>query len=296
MVVVNSGAPDLMPWSGTVPAIVQAWYPGAEAGNALASVLFGDFNPSGRLPVSFPKLETDQPALTPQQYPGIANQAQYSEGMYIGYRHFDRNQITPLFPFGFGLSYTTFRYSNLRVTGPAPGGPPLTRTGLGGPSATATFDVTNTGTRDGADVPQLYIGPPPASPVDEPLRQLEGFQRVQVAAGQTVQVSLPIQFRAVSYYNVAQHAWTPLPGCHEVQIGSSESDIRLRISGVDQALLPCGSAAAATTPISAGGAGTGRHALPLTATNGGAPTAIVLTGLLVLGVLLGVRVTARRQG
>ena len=290
IVVLNSGAPDLTPWAAVVPSIVEAWYPGEEEGHAIASVLFGDYNPSGRLPVSFPLLESDQPAFTPQQYPGIANEAQYSEGMYIGYRHFDRTGITPVFGFGHGLSYTTFQYSNLAVSANPGPGVPLTRTGLGGPVATVSFDVTNTGTRAGTDIPQLYMGPPPVTTVDEPIRQLAGFLRVQLQPGQSTRVSLPIPIRAVSYYDTGKNSWTPLPGCHQVEIGSSERDIRLQVSGVDETLHACGTAAARTTvPAPA----VPMAALPSTA-RGPQATALLLGGLPLL-LLVALRlVTAGR--
>jgi beta-glucosidase len=245
VVVLNSGAPDVLAWADLAPAMIQGWYPGGEQGSAIAAVLFGDYNPGGRLPVSFPRLQTDQPAPTPQQYPGVANEAQYSEGMYIGYRHFDRNNIQPLFAFGHGLSYTTFRYSNLTVSGPMDTGIALTRSGLGGPSAQVGFDVTNTGSRRGDDVPQLYIAPPPNAPVDEPVRQLQGFARVTLEPGRTAHLTLPVPIRAVSFYDVQAHGWRALPGCHQVQLGSSERDIRLSVYGVNQALQPCAAAPAA---------------------------------------------------
>jgi beta-glucosidase len=273
VVVINSGAPDLMPWSGLVPALVQGWYPGEEEGNAIAAILFGDYNPSGRLPVSFPRLESDQPAFLPQQDPGVANEAQYSEGMYIGYRHFDKVDTPPLFGFGFGLSYTTFKYSNLAVTGATGSGQVLTRTGLGGPTAQVSFDVTNTGAVAGTDVPQLYIAPPTGSAIDEPLRQLQGFTRVTLAAGETRRVNIPVPVRAVSYYDTGRHAWTPLPGCHEVQVGASEADIRLRTFGVDEGLRSC--VAGASTQ-----SGSPASTLPLTGTGG--PAIAVLIGVLVL--------------
>ena len=293
VVVLSSGAPDLLPWESLVPAMVQSWYPGEEQGNAIASVLFGDFNPSGRLPVSFPRLESDQPAFTPQQYPGIANEAQYSEGMYIGYRHFDKTATAPLFSFGHGLSYTTFSYSNLAVAAVPSGGVPVSRTGLGGATGMISFDVTNTGNRAGSDVPQLYLGAPAGATVDEPVRQLAGFKRVSLRPGETARVHLPVPVRAVSYYDVGRHGWTPLPGCHQVEIGSSESKIRLHAFGIDEQLRACGVAAAATGPAVSPGAPT--RTLPGT-TRGpllGFPPAAGL-GLLVL-LVAGLIAARQRQ-
>ena len=289
IVVLNSGAPDLLPWADLVPSVLQSWYPGEEDGNALAALLYGDVNPSGRLPVSFPRLETDQPALSPAQYPGLANEAQYSEGMYIGYRHFDRQGIAPLFSFGFGLSYTTFRYSNLALSGAGASGPPLTGTGLGGPAAQASFDVTNSGSVTGTDVPQLYMGSPAGSPVDEPLRQLAGFQRVTLRPGQTQRVTLPIPVRAVSYYDTGRAAWTPLAGCHVVEIGASETDIRLQATGINQSLQPCPGG------VSAPASGAPAGPLPLTsAPRPGSGWPVVLAWVLALLATFAAGVAVRR--
>ena len=279
VVVLNSGAPDLLPWAGITPAILQTWYPGEEDGHALAALLFGDVNPSGRLPVSFPRLETDQPALSPAQYPGIANEAQYSEGLYTGYRWFDRQGISPLFAFGFGLSYTTFAYSNLQVAAAGTSGPPRTPSGLGGPTARVSFDVTNTGRVAGADVPQLYLAPPSRSVVDAPVRQLAGFQRVVLGPGQTTRVSLAVPLRGVSYYDAGRAGWTPLAGCHPVQVGSSETSIRLEGAGLTETLQPCTAVAttlAAPSPT--------RPGLPLTAAP---PATAGLLSLVALVVLVG---------
>ena len=115
VVVLKTGAAVLMPWVDKVPAILEAWYPGEEDGNAVAAVLFGDVNPSGKLPLTFPKQAGGFPANTPEQYPGVDGVVHYSEGIFVGYRHFDAQKIEPLFPFGYGLSYTTFGYKNLKI-------------------------------------------------------------------------------------------------------------------------------------------------------------------------------------
>ncbi|GIH15406.1 glycoside hydrolase family 3 C-terminal domain-containing protein [Rugosimonospora africana] len=216
VVVVDSGAPVLMPWVEAVPAVVEAWYPGEEDGNALAAVLFGDVNPSGKLPVTFPRTEADLPAHTPQQYPGVNGTVAYSEGLRVGYRWFDAQNIAPLFPFGYGLSYTSFRYSHLKVT------PVLGTHG----SVTATVDVTNTGTRAGADVAQLYLTDPAAA--GEPPLQLKGFQKVQLAPGQTRHLSFTLDQRAFSIWNSAAQDWTTVDGRYTVSVGDSSSNLPLR--------------------------------------------------------------------
>ena len=215
VVVVKSGAPVLMPWASSVPAILEAWYPGEEDGNAVAAVLFGDVNPSGKLPLTFPQNVADLPANTPQQYPGVNGVANYSEGVFVGYRHFDAQNIEPQFPFGHGLSYTSFAYSNLTVS----------------PGA-VEFDVTNTGNRQGAEVAQVYIGQPSfVSPNarPEPPKQLKGFQKVLLDPGQTQHVIVNPDPRAYSYWDVASHSWQVYPGYFvQVLVGSSSRDIRLR--------------------------------------------------------------------
>src|SRR6266540_3025086 len=146
VVVSKTGGPILMPWVSRVPAILQAWYPGEEDGNAVADVLFGAFNPSGKLPVTFPRRESDVPANTVEQFPGVDSTTTYSEGIFVGYRHYDARNIAPLFPFGHGLSYTSFSYSNLLVTPLADG------------TVTVELDVRNTGSRSGGEIVQLYVG------------------------------------------------------------------------------------------------------------------------------------------
>jgi beta-glucosidase len=212
VVVVKSGAPVLMPWLDRVPAVVEAWYPGEEDGNAVASVLFGDVNPSGKLPVTFPRAETDTPAHTPDRWPGVNGTATYSEGLQIGYRWYDGQGIEPLFPFGYGLSYTTFRFGHLTVN--------PTRIG-----ATVGVDVTNTGTRAGADVAQVYVGAPVAT--GEPPRQLKGFQKVFLRPGQTRRLTFTLNRRAFSVWDATEHAWTTSPGRYAVSVGDSSRNLPL---------------------------------------------------------------------
>jgi beta-glucosidase len=213
VVVVKSGAPVLMPWLDQVPAVVEAWYPGEEDGNAVAAVLFGDVNPSGKLPVSFPRTETDTPAHTPDRWPGVNGTATYSEGLQIGYRWYDAQGIEPLFPFGYGLSYTTFRYGNLKVS---PG-----RSG----NVTVGVDVTNTGVRPGTDVAQVYVSAPDTA--GEPPRQLKGFQKVFLRPGQTRHLTFTLDRRAFSIWDAAAHAWTTVNGRYQVWAGNSSRSLPL---------------------------------------------------------------------
>lgn len=221
VVVLKTGTVALMPWARKVPAILEAWYPGEEDGNAVADVLFGDVNPSGKLPLTFPASLRDVPANTPEQYPGVNGVATYSEGVFVGYRHYDRNNIAPAFPFGFGLSYTTFAYHNLVVS-------PANASFSNNPSQTVSvdFDIVNTGKRTGAEVAQLYVGIP-STAVDEPPQWLKGFTKLSLPAGQTGHVHLTLDSRAFSYWDVNSHSWQVAPGDYEIMIGSSSRDIRL---------------------------------------------------------------------
>ena len=251
VVVLNTGGPVVMPWLDQVKGLFEAWYPGQQDGNAIAALLFGDVNPSAKLPETFPKSQQDIPTQTPQQYPGI-NDAQgvphsvYSEGLLVGYRWYDAKGIAPLFPFGFGLSYTTFGYSRLSVA-PSHAGAAL---------ATASVEVTNQGPRSGADVAQLYIADPPST--GEPPKQLKGFDRLTLNPGQSGSASFPIDERALSYWSTAVHDWRVAPGCYGILIGHDERDITQQaIIAVNGAACP-GAAARITTPSAAGGQRCGR--------------------------------------
>ena len=224
IVVMKSGTAILMPWANSVPAILQAWYPGEEDGNAVADVLFGTVNPSGKLPLTFPVQLSDLPANTAAQYPGVlvngVPTATYSEGVFVGYRHFDHAGIAPLFPFGFGLSYTNFSFQNLAVS-------PTTFTFTNNPSQTVTVNlsVTNTGTVPGAEVVQLYLGIP-STAVPEPPKSLQGFQKtILLAPGQTVPVQFTLNQRSFSYWDVASHSWRVAPGPYQIMVGDSSRDI-----------------------------------------------------------------------
>lgn len=213
IVVLKTGGPVLMPWIEKVPAVLEAWYPGEEDGNIIADLLFGKANPSGKLPMTFPKADADVPAHTPEQYPGVNGTSTYSEKLEVGYRWYDAQNVAPLFPFGYGLSYTTFKISDLKVT-------PSTTT-----NATVDLNVSNTGKREGADVVQVYIGFPAAA--GEPPHQLKGFARVSLAPGKTQHVTLPLDARAFSIWDTSANKWAICNGTYEVLVGDSSRDLPL---------------------------------------------------------------------
>jgi beta-glucosidase len=215
IVVLNTGGPVRMPWLGQVKSVVEAWYPGQEDGNAAAAVLFGDVNPSGKLPETFPVSENDLPTQTTAQYPGVNGHASYSEGLRVGYRWYDSQNIAPLFPFGHGLSYTTFSYSGLRVSRTASG-------------ASVTLTITNTGTRAGAEVAQVYLAAPAAA--GEPPKQLKAYQKVFLNPGQARSVTVPVDSRAFAQWDTTKHTWLITPGTYQVLVGSSSRDIRAQSS------------------------------------------------------------------
>ncbi len=213
IVVVKSGSVILMPWVNQVSSILEAWYPGEEDGNVVASILFGLTNPSGKLPITFPKSVSDLPANTPAQYPGVNLQVNYSEGLDMGYRSYDARNITPLFPFGYGLSYTTFKYSNMKITAGS------------GNTATVTFDITNTGSRSGSEVAELYVSMPAAA--GEPPRQLKGFQKLALSAGATGHASITLNARTFQHWDTSTNAWAITPGAYQIQVGSSSRTMLL---------------------------------------------------------------------
>lgn len=223
VVVVKSGGPLLMPWNEKVPAILEAWYPGGEDGAAVANVLVGDANPAGKLPITFPKSLDDLPAHTPEQYPGAgpAKQtvAHYSEGLLVGHRWYDAKKIDPLYPFGHGLSYTTFAYDKLHLSQETI--PAAT------PALTVEFEVANTGPRAGTEVAQVYLGVPALPGVDQPPRKLAGFTRVKVEPGKTTHASVTLDARAFSYWDVATHGWKIAPGEYHVFVGGSSRVLSL---------------------------------------------------------------------
>ena len=266
VVVLETGGPALMPWLSQVRGVVETWYAGQQQGNVVADVLFGDVNPSGKLPISFPAYEGRTPTGTAVQYPGTPPyiaapssdisslpQAQFSEGLNVGYRGYDALGIQPLFPFGHGLSYTTFAYSNLSVgTGKALAADPVAAAVDSGKSASASttnaaasvnsptlttraqvvtvsFQMTNSGSRAGSETAQVYLGLP--SQYNEPPRQLAGFSKVTLAPGasQTVQVAINPNApnRPLSYWDTNTNSWQKATGTYNVYVGASSRDVRL---------------------------------------------------------------------
>ncbi|MGH7992887.1 MAG: glycoside hydrolase family 3 C-terminal domain-containing protein, partial [Limisphaerales bacterium] len=214
IVVVYESSATLMPWANQVAAILMAWYPGQENGNALAQILFGDVNPSAKLPVTIPVSSNQVPTSTTAQWPGVNGHATYSEGLEIGYRWYDTNNVAPLFAFGYGLSYTTFGYSNLTVSAVSPSG-----------QVQIGFDLTNTGGRTGAEVPQLYLGFPAAA--SEPPKSLKGFQKIFLSSGQTQRVTFSLDWEDLANWDPVARGWIVTPGTFQVMVGASSRDIRL---------------------------------------------------------------------
>jgi beta-glucosidase len=200
-------------WIGQTPAVLQAWYPGQEGGQALAEILFGDVDPSGKLPISYEKRWEDSAAYG--NYPGAGGKVTYREGIFVGYRWFDFKNVAPLFPFGFGLSYTTFRYDHLRIDSDKAG------------TCSVTFDVTNTGSRAGDEVAQVYVSPPPASLVQRPPRELKGFARLSLNPGETKTATVTLDRNAFAYFSEAKKAWTVDPGAYGIAVSASSRDPRL---------------------------------------------------------------------
>ncbi|HMB21310.1 MAG TPA: glycoside hydrolase family 3 C-terminal domain-containing protein [Anaerolineales bacterium] len=215
IVVLNAGSPLEMPWIDRVPAVLQLWYDSQEQGNALADILFGDVNPSGKLPTTFPVRLQDNPAYT--NYPGEQGKVRYGEGIFVGYRYYDKKEVAPLFPFGHGLSYTTFKYSNLRLSAKS-----ITPNEL----LKVRVDVTNTGKAAGKEVVQVYVRDV-ASTMARPKKELKAFAKIELAPRQTKTVTFTLDREAFWYFNVAQNTWAIEPGEFEILVGASSRDIRL---------------------------------------------------------------------
>ena len=235
VVVVNAGAPVAMPWLSQVASVVDAWYPGESNGTALASVLFGQTDPSGHLPVTFPSGLSQVPASTPAQFPGENGTVLYSEGINVGYRFYDAHHETPMFPFGYGLSYTSFRFSDLRVTPQqvrSTSGPGPTSCGCNGQArrqVTVSATIANTGKVTGSDVAQLYLSDP--SSATEPPRQLKGFQKVTLQPGQSATVRFSLTGHDLSYWNSAANGWVVPAGQFGVYLGDSSALAGLPLRG-----------------------------------------------------------------
>ena len=219
IVVLQTGGPVEMDWIGSVAALIEAWYPGQEAGNAIADVLTGAAEPSGRLPQTFPARWADNPAHSQdaEVYPGFEGTVRYEEGIFVGYRHYDRLGLTPLFPFGFGLGYTSFALSDLRIddSGFEADG-----------KVTVNTTLTNTGARDGAAVVQLYVSDDAASD-PRPEKELKGFDKVWLKAGASVAVTLELDARSFAYYRTQARHWLVEAGSFTLRLGLSSADLPL---------------------------------------------------------------------
>lgn len=212
IVVINSGGGlDMNPWVDSAGAILQAWYTGQESGTAIADIIFGVVDPSGKLPASFEKHWGDSGADA--NYPGSDGKVFYKEGIFVGYRGFDRSEVKPLFPFGYGLSYTTFAYGGLRVE-------------KDGVNFHVRFSVKNAGTRAGAEVAEVYVQP--VNPkVERPVKELKGFARTELLTGAGKDLRVDLDRSAFAYYDVTTHAWKVDPGEYKILVGASSTDIRL---------------------------------------------------------------------
>ena len=216
VVMTAGGAVDMNAWLGRVPALLQAWYPGQEGGTAIAEILFGEVNPSGRLPATFERHWEDNPSYA-SYYPKPGTlEVHYEEGVFVGYRGFDSKGVEPLFPFGFGLSYTSFDYDKLSIS------PDTTGDG----SVEVSFDLTNTGRRAGAEVAQVYVADS-HSGVPRPPKELKGFAKVALQPGETRRVSVQLDRRSFAYYDVEARDWRVTPGTFRILVGRSSRDIVL---------------------------------------------------------------------
>jgi beta-glucosidase len=214
IVVVYGGVPVLMKnWLGDAKAVIAAMYPGQEGGTALAEILFGKINPSGKLPFSYIQEHSESPAFKDYKDPGL--KVHYSEGVFVGYRYCDKNNIEPLFPFGYGLSYTTFEYSNLKIKK------------TGDLAYTASLDVKNTGKVAGQEVVELYVGQKKCS-VERPVKELKGFAKVDLTPGQTKTVNIQLDPRAFQFYNPDKKQWVAEPGDFDILVGASSRDIKVK--------------------------------------------------------------------
>lgn len=219
IVVLVTGSPVAMDsWLPQVPAVVLAWYAGMEGGNALAAILFGDVSPSGKLPATFPRRLEDSPAHALGAYPGRDGTVRYEEGLLVGYRWFDTKAIAPLFPFGRGLSYTTFAYSNLRLSQGA---------GPREPLLTVKVDVQNTGRRAGAETVQVYVQDVRPK-LTRPEKELKGFAKVPLQPGSKRTVEIPLGADAFAYYDSARKCWKAEAGAFRIVVGSSSRDTRVQ--------------------------------------------------------------------
>jgi len=213
VVVLMGGGPiDVSKWIGNAPAVIQAWYAGSEGGNALAGILFGEVNPSGKLPITFPKHLNESPAHAVGEYPGDTVTVHYNDDIFVGYRYFDTYKVEPQFAFGHGLSYTSFSYSGMNVT-------------AGSQSATVTLTITNTGKKAGAEIVQVYVKDD-VSTLKRPEKELKGFQKVFLKPGESKRITINLDKEAFQYYNDIVNQWVFEPGTFTIMAASSSRDIR----------------------------------------------------------------------
>jgi beta-glucosidase len=218
VVLTAGGNVDMTRWIDNVPVILHAWYPGQEGGTALAQIVLGDYSPSGKLPASFERRWEDNPTFHSYYPENGGSRVQYSEGIFVGYRHFDRSETKPLFAFGYGLSYSTFAYSKLSVT---------PQIGNLNEPVSVSFDVKNTGHREAAEVAELYVGDSHAS-VPRPVKELKAFAKVNLKPGETRRVTLRLERRAFSFYDVQKKDWSAEPGEFAILVGGSSDSIQLQ--------------------------------------------------------------------
>ncbi len=216
VVLINGTPVEMASWIDNVPAALEAWYPGQEGGNAIADVLFGNVSPSGKLPVTFPKRLEDAPAYG--NFPGSNNVVRFAEGIFVGYRYYDKNEVQPQFPFGHGLSYTTFKYSNL-VIRPAKL--------QAGDKLKVSVDVENTGQRKGKEVVQLYVSDVKSS-LERPTKELKAFRKIELLPGEKKAVTFTLSEKDLAFYDPKEKRWRAEPGAFEALVGSSSRDIKLK--------------------------------------------------------------------
>ena len=219
VVLTSGGSVSMNAWLDRVPALIETWYPGQEGGRALAEIIFGEVNPSGRLPVTFERRWEDNPVHDNYYPPAGTNRVAYKEGVFVGYRGYEKNGTKPLFHFGYGLSYTSFKYSNLQIKA-------TPNTDSRDPRYEVSFNVKNTGDREGADVAQVYVGDTHAK-VARPVRELKGFVKVSLHAGETKRVTVLLDARALTYYDANNRQWRADAGDFEVLVGRSVDQIEL---------------------------------------------------------------------
>jgi len=214
LLITAGGAVDMTPWLDSVPVVLQTWYSGQEGGTALAEIIFGNVNPSGRLPVTFERQWEDNP-VHDSYYPSDSTKhVVYKEGLFVGYRGYEHNGTKPLFPFGYGLSYTTFAYRSLSVT-------------RAGNNVAVSFDISNTGKREGDEVAQVYVGDKHAN-VPRPAKELKGFAKIHLRPGETRHVTVKLDRRSFSYYDINLKQWHIDPGEFDILVGQSVKQIELR--------------------------------------------------------------------